>query len=215
MGKIVMAGGEKGGAGKSTTAVNLAVYLACEGFDVMLLDADKQATASKFITRRNEAGILPVVHNTQKLGNIFNTAQDLAKRYDFVVIDAGGRDSQELRTGMVAADLLYVPLRASQADVETLPVVNELVGLSRGMNPTLQARILLCMVPETSINTEARDAKALFEEFPDLPLSDNMVADLKIYRDALRLGQGVVELKNSKAKAQIQLLGQELQELLA
>ena len=215
MGKIVMAGGEKGGAGKSTTAVNLAVYLASEGFDVMLLDADKQATASKFITRRNDAGHLPVIHNAQKLGDIYATARDLAKRYDFVVIDAGGRDSKELRTGMVATDLLYVPLRASQADVETLPVVDELVSLARGMNPTLQARILLCMVPETSINTEAMDAKELFEEFPGLPLSDNMIADLKVYRDALKLGKGVVELKNGKAKAQIQLLGQELQELLA
>lgn len=214
MGKIVMFGGEKGGAGKSTTAVNVAVYLATQGYDVMLLDGDKQPSASKFITRRNEAGYTPTIHNTQKLGDIFHTARDLADRYDFVVIDAGGRDSKELRTGLVATDLLYTPLRASQLDVETLPVVDELVSLARGMNPGLQARILLCMVPSTSINTEMAEAKKLFGNFPDLPVSDCYIADYKIYRDAAELGKGVVEMKNQKAKAEIQLLGQELMELL-
>ncbi len=179
----------------------------------MLLDADKQATSTKWIERRNEAGY-PIIHSAQKLKNIYQTAIDLGTRYDFVIIDAGGRDSEELRTGMVAADLLYVPLRASQADLETLPVVDELISLSRGMNPTLQARALLCMVPATSINTEAKDAKELLEIFPDLPLSGCIISDLKIYRDALKLGKGVIEMKNGNAKTEIQLLGQELQELL-
>ena len=115
---------------------------------------------------------------------------------------------------MCIRDRLYVPLRASQADLETLPVVDELISLSRGMNPTLQARALLCMVPATSINTEAKDAKELLEIFPDLPLSGCIISDLKIYRDALKLGKGVIEMKNGNAKTEIQLLGQELQELL-
>lgn len=213
MGKVVMVGGEKGGAGKSTTAQNLAVYLTLQGFDVLLLDADKQGTSTKFIDRRNEAGY-PIVHSTQKFKNIYKAAMDLATRYDFVVIDAGGRDSEELRTGLVATDLLYVPMRASQADLETLPVVDELITLARGLNPTLQVRALLCMVPATSVNTEARDAKDLMEMFPDLPLSNCVISDLKIYRDALKLGKSVIELKNGSAKAEIQLLGQELMELL-
>jgi chromosome partitioning protein len=196
MGKILMIGGEKGGVGKSTTAINLAVFLKGEGHDCMLLDADKQATATRWVERRNASGY-PIIHNAQKLKNIYNTAIDLASRYDFIIIDAGGRDSEELRTGMVAADLLYVPLRASQADLETLPVVDELIMLSRGMNPGLQVRALLCMVPATSINTEAKDAKELLEVFPDIPLSGCIISDLKIYRDALKLGKGVVEMKNS------------------
>lgn len=209
MGKIVLIGGEKGGSGKSTTATNLAVYLALEGLDVMLLDADKQATATKFIARRNEAGYKEV-HSAQKLGDIYRTAIDLASRYQVVIIDAGGRDSRELRTGMVAADLIYVPIKASQADLETLPVVDELVSLSRGMNPGLQARTLLCMAPTNERIREVEDAQALLGDFPDLPLSGCIIRERKIYRDALLLGRGVVEMKNSDARAEIQLLGQEV-----
>jgi chromosome partitioning protein len=214
MGKVVMFGGEKGGAGKSTTATNIATYLAHEGFDVMLLDADKQCTSSKWITRRNRAKHLPVIHNVQKLLDIYDTTMDLANRYDWVIVDAGGRDSKELRTGLAAADLLYSPLRASQADVETLDVVDELVSMAKALNPVLRCRLLLCMVPATSINTEVREARELFDSFARLPISGCTIADLKAYRDALKLGLGVIELKNTKAKAEVHLLGQELLEIL-
>lgn len=213
MGRIILIGGEKGGSGKSSTALNLACFFRSQSLDLCLLDADKQATATKFINRRNEAGY-ETIHSVQKLKNIYNTALDLATRYDIVLIDAGGRDSEELRTGMVAADLLYVPLRASQADLETLPVVEELITLARGMNPGLQVRALLCMVPATSVNTEARAAKELLLAFPEIPLSDCTISDLKVYRDALMLGKGVIEMKNTKAKAEVQLLGQQMLELL-
>jgi chromosome partitioning protein len=209
MGKIILIGGEKGGSGKSTTATNIAVCLMLEGHDVMLLDADKQATATKFITRRNDAGYKEV-HSAQKLGDIYKTAIDLSSRYEFVIIDAGGRDSRELRTGMVAADLVYVPIKASQADLETLPVVDELLSLSRGMNPTLRARALLCMAPTNERIREVQDAQELLKDFPDLPLSGCIIRERKIYRDALLLGRGVVEMKNNDAKAEIQLLVQEM-----
>ena len=209
MGRIILIGGEKGGSGKSTTATNLAVFLKLEGQDVMLLDADKQATSTKWIGRRNDAGY-PEIHSAQKLGDIYKTAIDLGGRYGFVIIDAGGRDSRELRTGMVAADVFYIPIKASQADLETLPVVDELVSLSRGMNPGLLVRTLLCMAPTNERIKEVDDAQALLVDFPDLPLSGCIIRERKIYRDALLLGKGVVEMKNSDARAEIQLLGQEI-----
>ena len=214
MGKIVMIGGEKGGAGKTTTALNLATYLTTEGHDVLLIDADKQASATKWIARRNEAGGLATVHSVQKLGDIYKACIDAATRYAYVVIDAGGRDSKELRTGMVAADLLYVPLRASQLDLETLPTVDELASLARSMNTGLIARTLLAMVPTNQLNTEAEAARELFVNFPELPISDCFISDLKVYRDAMPLGKSVIEMKPNKGRAEIQLLGQEITELL-
>ncbi len=206
---IILVGGEKGGSGKSTTATNLAVYLKLEGHDVMLLDCDKQGTSSKWVSRRDEAGY-PRVHSAQKFGDVSKTVTDLAARYAYVVIDAGGRDSKELRSAMVASDLILIPLKASQADLETLPVVDELVSLAKGMNPRLMARTLLCMTPTNERIREVEGARKLLKDFPDLPLSGCILAERKIYRDALLLGRGVVELKNGEAKAEIQLLGQEV-----
>lgn len=208
---IVLIGGEKGGAGKSTIATNLAVHMVMQGMDVMLLDCDKQGTATKWVARRNEARYKEV-HSTQKLGDVYKTAIDLSKRYEHVIIDSGGRDSKELRTAMVAADLIYIPLKASQADLETLPVVEELINLARGMNPNVRARSLLCMAPTNEMIREVDDAKELLSEFEDLPLSGCIVRERKIYRDAMLLGRGVVEMKNGQAKAEIQLLAREILE---
>jgi chromosome partitioning protein len=207
--KIVMIGGEKGGTGKSTTATNLAVHLKLEGVDVMLLDADKQGTSYKFIDRRDKTD-LPKIPCVQKLGNIYNTAMDLAKRCEVLIIDAGGRDSPELRSGMVAADVIYIPIKASQADLETLPTVDELVTNARAMNPELQAFALLCLAPSNPLINEVEEAQQLLQDFPNLKLSECIIRDRKAFRDALLEGKGVVEMRNSLAKAEIQLLAQEI-----
>jgi chromosome partitioning protein len=209
-GVVILIGGEKGGTGKSTVATNLAIFLALEGHDVMLLDADPQATASKWVERRNEAALVPTIHCTQKHGDIYKTAMDLSQRYSHVLIDAGGRDSRELRTGMVAADRMYVPIRASQADLETLPNIDQLITLAKGMNPDLQAKAVLSMAPSNPLITEVADAQALLEDFPELGLCSNVIRDRKVYRDALLQGKGVIEMNNSVAKAEIQLLAQEI-----
>ena len=206
---IVLIGGEKGGTGKSTICTNLATWLVLEGADVMLLDADPQTTSAKWVERRNEAG-LPQVHCTEKTGDVYKSALDLGKRYDVVLIDAGGRDSRELRTSMVSADIMLVPIRASQADLETLPHVNDLVGLARGMNPELKAFGLLSMAPSNPVITEVRDAQEFLADFPEMVLSPCIVRDRKVFRDALLEGRGVIEMDNGKAKAEVQLLAQDL-----
>ena len=48
----------------------------------------------------------------------------MAAKYRDIVIDAGGRDSVELRAAMTVADALYIPIQASQFDVWTLDQMN-------------------------------------------------------------------------------------------
>lgn len=206
----VLIGGEKGGAGKSTEATNLAVYLAYEGVDVVLLDADPQGTSARFVERRNEYNSsLPAVHCVQRSGDISATVKDLIRRYQVVIIDAGGRDSKELRSAMAVADLFITPIRASQADLETLPHVNELISLARLLNSNLEAYALLSMAPSNPMIKEVAEAQEMISKFDQLKLANSIIRDRKVYRDALAEGRGVVEMNNSQAKAEIQLLGQE------
>ncbi|WP_186080565.1 division plane positioning ATPase MipZ [Burkholderia gladioli] len=210
---IVLVGAEKGGVGKSTLASNLAVHLAHHEVDVVLVDTDGQATCARFIERRDEAGIHPSVPCVQRTGDVASTLRDLARRYQVIVVDAGGRDSRELRTALGVANLLLTPIRASQADLETLPKVNELVSLARGLNPELKAAAVLSMAPSNPVIREVEDARELLAEFDQLELADTVIRDRKVYRDALLGGHGVIELDNSQARAEIQLLAQEFFEL--
>lgn len=210
---ILLIAAEKGGVGKSTIATNLAVHLAHGGVDVVLLDTDGQATAARFVERRDEAGITPAVPCVQRTGDVASTLRDLANRYQVVVVDAGGRDSREMRSAMAVANLLLVPTKASQADLETFSKVNELIGLARGLNPELKVVALLSIAPTNPVIREVEDARELLVEFDQLELADTIIRDRKVYRDALLVGKGVIELDNSHARAEIQLLAQEFFEL--
>jgi chromosome partitioning protein len=207
---ILLLGGEKGGTGKSTVAVNLAVWLAQQGTDAILIDTDPQRTASRFVDRRNALDGVPVVHCAEKHGNVFDTVRDLGKRYEQVIVDAGGRDSEELRTALVATRMVYCPLKASQPDLETSVHMNELVKLARGMNPNLQARLVISMGPTNPAIHEAQEAQQLLGELTEFSMSDVVIRDRKVYRDAMAEGRGVIEMANEKATAEIEALAKEI-----
>lgn len=207
---IVVIGAEKGGVGKSTIATNLAVHLAAEGADVALLDADSQGTSAKWSDRRSESRpSSPSVPVIQRTGDLSATLRDLAKRYGVVIVDAGGRDSRELRSALTVAALLLIPTKASQADLETMPKMQELVTLARGFNPDLQALAVVSMAPANSNGREVAEARELLAEFDAIGLAETVIRDRKVFRDALLEGAGVVELANGQAKAEIQLLASE------
>ena len=208
---IVLCGGEKGGTGKSTLATNLAVWLAHQGKDVLLVDTDRQLTSSRWIDRRHAlAESLPEVRGAEKHGNVFHALRDWAGRYDEIIVDAGGRDSEELRTALVAAQVVYLPLRASQPDLETSLHMHELVTLARSLNPNLTARWLLTLAPAGQHAADTHEARDVLRELPGIPLSGVIIHDRKIYRDAIATGHGVVELLNEKAQAEIDALGHEI-----
>lgn len=207
---ILLLGGEKGGTGKSTIATNLAVWLAKQGKDVILVDTDRQRTSSHFVERRNAVGGLPTVHSTEKYGNVFDTVKDLSGRYEEVIVDAGGRDSEELRTALVAAHVLYVPLKASQPDLETSVHMNELVKLARGMNQRLRSKLVISMGPTHPAVHEDEEASELLSELPEFGISGVVVRERKIYRDAMVEGRGVIEMSNEKASVEIESLAKEI-----
>ena len=162
---IVLVGGEKGGTGKTTLATTLAAARSASGRDVLLVDTDHQGSASHWATVRDEAiasgTALPSVPCVQVFGKaVARQVGDLADRYADVVVDAGGRDSVELRSAMVAADLLFVPVQASQFDVWTLEQMDELVGQASAVNPRLRAAVVFNRASTHPRVREAEEAEA-------------------------------------------------------
>jgi chromosome partitioning protein len=207
---IVLVGSQKGGCGKSTTAVNICVQLAKKCRDVVLLDADRQCTAANWAMDRAGNKALPVVHCVQKYENIRETIQDLDKRYEYVVIDAAGRDSRELRTGMTAAHILLVPFRPSQPDLDTLANLQEIIIQAKDLNPQLTVYGLLTMASTNPVVQEVNEAREYLHDYPEIKLLTTIVRDRKVYRDAMSEGKGVIELDNVKAAGEIQSLVNEV-----
>lgn len=201
---IILIGSQKGGCGKSTIAVNLSVALANQQKDVILVDSDRQGTASNWTADREENNRTPKVPSIQKYDNIKNTLLELGKRYEYVVVDTAGRDSRELRTGMLAADILIVPFRPSQPDLDTLPRLEEIITQAKDINNSLKTFAVLTLAPTNPVVNEVEEAIQYLEDYPSIKLLDVVIRDRKVYRDCMSFGQGVIEATNDKAKHEIE-----------
>jgi chromosome partitioning protein len=96
---IVTVGNTKGGVGKTTLAVQLALARTLTGRDVLLVDGDRQGSAQTAMAIRAQASRKPGLACVQyPEGRVLrDQVQHQARKYDDVVIDAGGRDSTPLR----------------------------------------------------------------------------------------------------------------------
>ena len=131
---IITVGNTKGGVGKTTISVNLAVARALSGRDVWLIDGDRQGTAQTAISIRSEAGYAPgIACATYPDGSTLRSqVQQQASRFHDVVIDAGGRDSTALRAALVLSDVLLVPFQPRSYDVWALNDIAALVDATIG-----------------------------------------------------------------------------------
>ena len=211
---ITVFGGEKGGTGKTTLATNIAAMLALKGKDVLLLDTDRQGTASFWATVQEEEKIEPRVACVQKFGKgLPSQVRDLAERYDEIVIDAGGRDSMELRYALGVADRVYIPVQPFQFDIWTILQMDTLVEMAKGLNETLAAFIILNRVATNPAIREDRETREFIsqENFQHLKLSEAMARDRIGFRKAARDGLSVVEWgQDSKAINEMNILFKEI-----
>lgn len=204
---ILLIGSEKGGTGKTTLVTNLAALLVHSGRDTLLVDTDQQGSASYWAATRDEHPDLPRVACVQKAGKgLARELQDLSTRYDEVLVDAGGRDSAELRASMVVADRLVIPIQASQFDMWTLEQMDRLVEQARTINESLRAAVVLNRASTHTRVTEADDASTLMLDFDHLEDSGVVIRDRIIFRRAASLGLGVVEYDPPDPKASTEIL---------
>src|SRR3954453_8337587 len=106
---IVLIAQTKGGVGKSTLAINLAIERSRAGRDVLLVDADEQGTAMDFTALRTEALGSPGYTAVSLAGPAVRTqVLQLQPKYEDIIIDAGGRDTTGLRAGLTVADVAIV-----------------------------------------------------------------------------------------------------------
>ncbi|NRB11543.1 MAG: AAA family ATPase [Rickettsiaceae bacterium] len=203
---IILIGGEKGGTGKTTIATNLAAMRAKSGHDVLMVDTDKQGSASAWSDMRDLRKVGIRVPNIQKFGsNLAADIHDLKKRYQDLVIDAGGRDSVELRAAMTIAEKMYVPVQASQFDIWTLSIINDLISQAKSFNKNLSPQILINRAATNPAVNEVTEATEVLGDFEYLNLSTCLLKERISYRKAAKIGLSVVELEKPDIKATLEI----------
>ena len=120
--------GQKGGTGKTTISVGLAVAAAQAGHTVAVIDLDPQATASKWKDRRTEDNPAVVSAQASRLKPALDAARGAG--VEFAIIDSAGRSDDSAMAAARAADLVLVPTRTSIVELETLPQVTDLLRIA-------------------------------------------------------------------------------------
>ena len=205
---IIIVGCNKGGAGKTTTATNLAVGLATKGNDVCLVDADPQRSAARWHQDREEAGHNPAITLVEKRDNISQTLRAMDEKFDYVIVDVAGRNSREMITGAAVAQVIIAPHQASQLDLDTLAELQQQTVRIRDLNPDLKVFIYHAMASTNPSvkETERREFLEYVSQFEEFQPLESISYYRKVYKDVIPIGQSVLEYGNEQAIQEVQSL---------
>lgn len=198
---IVTVGNTKGGVGKTTLALNLAIARAMQGRDVMLIDGDRQGTAQTALTIRADAGRLPAIACAQYAEGPTLRAQvvQMKDRFSDIIIDAGGRDSTALRAALILSDVLVIPFAPRSLDVWALTDICSLIDEARSVRDGLKCfAVLNGADPAGHDNEDAIEAVA---DFPQLTYMPTPIRRRKPVANAAGQGLSVLELTPKDAKS--------------
>ena len=209
---ILTIGNTKGGVGKTTLAVQLAITRALAGREVWLIDGDRQGTATVAVAARAESGKIPGIACAQYPDGSTLRAQVLQQRqkWDDIVIDAGGRDSTALRAALTLTDVLLVPFAPRSYDVWALDDIAALVDEARSVRDGLRAFAVLNLADPGESSVDNAEAAAAVAEVPQFVYLPQPIRRRKAFSNGGGQGLSVVELapRDPKACAELTALAE-------
>jgi chromosome partitioning protein len=188
--------GQKGGTGKTTLALGLAVASAQAGHAAAIIDLDPQASASRWKDRRAAENPAVVSAQASRLKPAMNAAQ--ASGVTFLFVDTAGRKDDSALNAARVSDLVYVPTRSGILELETLAEVKDLLALAG--NP--QAYVLLNGVHPSTGPRGVEDLREGISKLYGFAACPVHVCQRSAYAEAPTTGQSPQELDASGKAAQ-------------
>jgi chromosome partitioning protein len=171
---------QKGGTGKTTLGLGLAVAAVRDGKTALVVDLDPQSSACNWKDRRQAEA--PIVTDSQppRLPTVLKSAEE--NGVDLVIIDTPARLEQSALAAARVADLAIIPCRASPEDLQTIPSTQEILRLA-GDKP---AFVVLNALPPSGHRHE--QARKFFEGL-SIAVCPGTIGNRVAFGDASTLGQ--------------------------
>jgi chromosome partitioning protein len=154
--RIIATANSKGGVGKSTIAVHLALWLFDQGEPVALIDADHQKSSSLW-ARRVDAG-LPV-HSLDSPDEVIEQAKSLARQYRHLIIDGPAGLDEITRAMLLVADMALIPCGPSLLDVQAAGLAVRVLQTARLVRDGKPDALFVC----NKVQTNTRLSQELLE----------------------------------------------------
>lgn len=207
MGHVITIAQQKGGAGKTTLAVNLAVGFSRAGKSVALMDIDPQGSAGRWFMTRLESGIEPGIEfSTASAWGVTYECRKLAERFDIVIVDTPPKADSDLRPALRAADLVLIPVATSHVDLWAVEAVLYLAR--REDKPSMM--VMTRARPGTRLAADvAQKASEMDADVAKTPMANRVV-----YAETLGQGKAALEARKGPAHDEVQALMREVETAL-
>lgn len=202
---IIAVAQQKGGAGKSTLASNLAVALLQGGKRVALLDTDPQASLTRWHSLRPE-NATPLVFDAPSGWRVTGAMDRLKRSMDYIVMDTPPHADTDSRIAIRAANLVLIPLQPSLPDLWASEATVKLAEDEKRLH-----RLVLNRLPATG-----RMRDVVIEELArrKAPVMQEALGNRSAFAAAFALGLGVTEsAARSTAADEMRALASSLRKL--
>ena len=189
--------GQKGGTGKTTVALGLAVAACRAGKVAAVIDLDPQASAANWKDRRTEENPAVVSAQSSRLKQTLAAAEEMGA--EIVIIDTAGRNDDSALNAARHADLVLIPTRTNIVELEILPAAADILRLAGSP----KAFVVLNGV-HPAATRQAIEARDLVQKTFGLACAPVHLCHRSAYADAMTTGRTPQEL-DEDGKAAIEL----------
>lgn len=183
----------KGGCGKSTSCILVALEIARRGLSVTIIDSDPKGWLSSWAALKPLPEGLTVRKAAQD--ELTEVAMDAAEDVDYVLVDVEGSDDASIIDAIMVSDLVIVPSQASRLDalgaVQTLKQVRR---RSRLLNKNILARVLMNCTEAGAVQYRiTREVKGILQD-AGAPLMTVQLASRPIFKSLVTFGGDYMDL---------------------
>lgn len=207
--KVITLVNQKGGCGKSTAVINIALGLALAGRRVVILDTDPQRSSFDTIKVRNDT----LIHVIATYTNLYQILEKCKSLYEYVVIDTPPHIEAVVSTAILCSDLAIIPVQDSPLDIRSTKTTVDLIHKAKKLNPELMAFFLLSRIqPRTVL---AKELSEVLQQRYNFNILKSYISNRVAYKHSLIYGKSASELSNKDpATKEIAALINEIESLL-
>lgn len=183
---------QKGGAGKTTLAINLAGAAEASGLRAVIIDLDPQASAKVWHDHRKKESPVVISAQAARLKDVLATAEEHGA--DLCIIDTAPHSETAALTAAKAADLVLIPCRPSYIDLKAISTSVDLAQMAKA--PAMF--VLSCVRPgDKSLPDQAEQGLGMY----NIPVSPVRISQRAAFVHSLTAGQTVQEYEPDGAAA--------------
>ena len=198
---IITIGHTKGGVGKSTLALNIAIERLRSGADVLLIDGDsRQTSVSKAAGIRSDTGIEPklpciVLDDARSFRHQVSLLKD---KYQDLVIDVGGKDSSALRAALTVTDVLLLPVAPESVEIWALDDISATITEAQSIH---NFRVMSILNRAKPAGRDNEDTITVLREYPQIQILPGSIGNRGAFSSAFGRGLSVAEYRPVNLKA--------------